>query len=111
SSSNAGSGSSSRLQPFSPSALQPFTVRFALGTYDRRRALVIDPVLLFSTYLGGQFTDSGDAIAVDGGGNVYVAGETNSPDFPVDTGPPLHGNSDAFITKLSPDGSRLYSTF
>jgi hypothetical protein len=70
--------------------------------------------LVYSTYLGGSGVDYGDAIAVDGAGSAYVAGSTQSADFPsqspyqVD----LKGSRDAFVTKLVPAGSALvYSTY
>ncbi|MBI3474861.1 MAG: SBBP repeat-containing protein [Acidobacteria bacterium] len=91
-------------------------VGFRLGSYDRRRALVIDPVLAYSTYLGGSGTggDIGVAIAVDSAGNAYVTGQTNSTDFPTANAiqPTNAGNGDAFVTKFNADGSALvYSTF
>ena len=92
-------------------------VRFALGPYDHNRALIIDPVLSYSTYLGGNSAGGGtigNAIAVDGGGNAYIVGSTTSSDFPTqDAFQPTYGDGgDAFITKLSPSGSTLvYSTF
>jgi hypothetical protein len=72
-----------------------------------------DGRLLYSTYLGGGSYDVGYAIAVDGGGHAHVAGDTRSSDFPL-VNPvqrTLGGSADAFVAKLSPDGSRLvYST-
>jgi beta-propeller repeat-containing protein len=87
---------------------------FELGAYDRSRPLVIDPGLVYSTYLGGTGTDIPNALAVDETGNAYITGRT-SASFPTtagafDTG--LSGGSDAFVTKLDPDGSNLvYSTY
>jgi len=63
-------------------ALHGSKIGFALGAYDRARPLTIDPTLSFSTYLGGT-TDAAAAIALDASGNVYVAGKTKSPNFPV----------------------------
>ena len=57
------------------------TIGVRVGRYDRRRALVIDPVLAYSTYLGGSGTDQGTAIAVDGAGSAYVTGQTQSTGF------------------------------
>lgn len=54
------------------------TVKFALGKYDKTRPLVIDPVLSYSTLLGGGLLDTPDAMAVDAQGNVYVTGSTSS---------------------------------
>ena len=56
-------------------------VGFWVGEYDHAERLVIDPTLSFATYLGGQLTDRGWGIAVDGSGNVWVAGETTSPNL------------------------------
>jgi uncharacterized protein (TIGR03437 family) len=70
--------------------------------------------ILYSTYLGGGQSDFATGIAVDSAGSAYVAGFTASPDFPVSSNAfqkTLAGNQDGFISKLSPDGSRLvYST-
>lgn len=84
---------------------------FEVGSYDRRSALVIDPlVLAYSTYLGGRGEDWPFSIAVDGAGSAYVTGLTWSMDFPpVKVTKP---RQDVFITKLAPDGkSLIYSAF
>ena len=89
-------------------------VTFALGPYDRTRPLVIDPAVRFSTYLGGSATEFGFSVARDSQGNIYVAGSTYSTDFPlVDAFQSDNaGAYDAFITKMSSDGSAiLYSTY
>src|SRR2546430_466500 len=57
-------------------------VQFEIAGYDTTKPLVIDPVLVYSTYLGGNDDDRGDAIAVDSSGNAYVAGYTVSGNFP-----------------------------
>jgi RHS repeat-associated protein len=89
-------------------------ITFNVGAYDHTRPLVIDPVVDFSTYLGGN-TDSGQDITVDSRGNVYVIGTTNATDFPVTNGAfqtTLLGPTDAFVTKFDPTGSSLvYSTY
>jgi uncharacterized repeat protein (TIGR01451 family) len=86
---------------------------FAVGEYDRRLPLVIDPGLQYSTYLGGSSTGVG--IAVDTAGSAYVTGYTTSGDFPTTSGAldtTLGGGDDAFVTKLNPAGSALaYSTY
>ncbi|HEX2042770.1 MAG TPA: SBBP repeat-containing protein [Acidimicrobiales bacterium] len=93
-------------------------VGFRLGPYDATRALVIDPVLEDSTFLGGGGTDSAYGVAFDDAGAVYVAGYTESSDFPTD-GPmqrELAGTegtrTDVFVAKVDPVRNELvYSTF
>ena len=86
------------------------TIGVRVGRHDRRRALVIDPVLAYSTYLGGSGTAEGTAIAVDGAGAAYVVGQTQSTAFPG-TGT-RRGGSDAFVARLAPNGSALaWSTY
>ena len=92
------------------------TYGFHVASYDKRYALIIDPVLAYSTYLGGSSgEENGLGIAVDNSGNVYVTGHTASIDFPVanaiqDTYG--GGANDIFITKINADGSGLiYSTY
>jgi hypothetical protein len=93
-------------------------VHFALGPYDHTRPLVIDPVLVYSTYLGGSGGDGANGIAVDSSGNAYVTGGASSPNFP--TANPyqasLAGYVNAFVTKLNWDASTstlslVYSTY
>jgi hypothetical protein len=92
------------------------SVHISVGDYDRDRPLVIDPALVYSTFLGGGGFDLGFGIAVDGTGSAYVAGFTGSADFPTTPGAfdtTYNGaDLDAFVTKLDPAGSSLlYSTF
>jgi hypothetical protein len=90
-------------------------VGFRIGEYDRSKPLIIDPVLTYSTYLGGSDTDVPSGIAVDSLGSAYVVGSTFSTDFPTTSGTfqgTIKGTEDTFITKLSPDGkSLIYSTY
>src|ERR1019366_4174571 len=115
-------------------------VRFRLGSYDHSKALIVDPVLSYASYLAGSATDNiglatgpgiaqvgvSQGLAVDSAGSVYVAGYTYSLDFPTknpyESAPPakqLGGVNvppgewpSAFVTKFSPDGSSLvYSTY
>ena len=90
-------------------------VGFKVASYDTQAPLIIDPVLSYSTYLGGSSDDVGTAVAVDASGNTYLAGYTYSSDFPLlnpydrSLG---HGDEDVFIAKLNPAGSALvYSTY
>jgi RHS repeat-associated protein len=91
------------------------TVSFHVGDYDPEYELIIDPVLDYSTYLGGNKRDEGIAVALDDDGNAYVIGTTKSKDdFPVVN--PIQSmiddKEDVFISKLSADGSTLlYSTY
>lgn len=89
-------------------------IGFVLGQYDRSKPLVIDPVLAYSTYLGGNDYDSGFGVAVDTSGNIVVAGTTASTNF--STANPFQsqngGSTDVFVTKFNPSGSSLiYSTY
>lgn len=89
-------------------------VSFEIGAYDPSRTLVIDPVMVYSTYLGGSGEDVGTNITVDSSGNAYVTGLTESANFP--TANPaqrtLGGVIDAFIVKLNPAGTAVvYSTY
>jgi len=91
-------------------------IGFRLGAYDHSQKLVIDPILLYSTYLGGNSYDFGESIAVDSLGNAYVTGVTGSTNFPTTAGSlqPTFTSSfrEAFVTKINPSGSALvYSTY
>ncbi|MGH9178329.1 MAG: SBBP repeat-containing protein [Acidimicrobiales bacterium] len=93
------------------------TVRFELGRYDPSRTLVIDPAVVYSTFIGGPIGEGVNGVAVDGAGNAYVAGSTTSPDFPITPGSAqttkgAGTSDDAFVAKFNPAGSALvYSTF
>ncbi|MEB2307753.1 MAG: SBBP repeat-containing protein [Candidatus Brocadiaceae bacterium] len=91
-----------------------FLYGFTVASYDKRYPLVIDPTLVYSTYLGGSDSDFGFDIAVDGVGNAYVTGETYSSDFP--TKDAMYGTRtggyDVFVTKIDASGASLsYSTY
>ncbi len=94
-----------------------FSYGFEVAAYDATRPLVIDPVLAYSTYIGGGsfFVEEGRGIAVDSSGNAYVTGVTGSSDFPITPGAfqaTVGFDVDAFVTKLNASGSGLiYSTF
>ena len=91
-------------------------VGFQVAAYDATQRLIIDPVLVYSTYLGGSLFDRGEDIAVDSSGNAYVTGRTFSTDFP--TASPFQAfnagtsTGDVFVTKLNAAGNAVvYSTY
>ncbi|HKW34188.1 MAG TPA: SBBP repeat-containing protein [Candidatus Acidoferrum sp.] len=110
-------------------------VRFAVGSYDHHKVLVMDPQLVYSTYVAAPtiaccpYTgDQATGIAVDSARSAYITGLTISADFPIITGayqtickpsnngcttPGVNGAvSTVFVSKLSADGSSLvYSTY
>jgi hypothetical protein len=96
-------------------ALDGARVRVETGAYDRSLPLVVDPVLAYSTYLGATGDESGAGVAVDAAGNAIVVGGTTSLDYPTTAGvfqPTSAGLSDAFVTKLSADGTGyVFSTY
>src|SRR5208337_4803212 len=88
------------------------TVSFETGDYDRAKELIIDPVLVYSTYLGGPDADVSFAIAVDSSGNAYITGSTSANFFPTTPGAfkPAQG-SEVFVAKFNITGNSLiYST-
>jgi Bacterial Ig-like domain (group 3)/Beta-propeller repeat len=93
-------------------------VGFQVRPYDANLPLTIDPVLSYSTYLGGHSYDYGYGVAVDGSGNAYVAGWTESTNFPTTSGAfqtsnaSAYGYSNGFVTKLNASGTGVvYSTY
>ncbi len=86
-----------------------------IDSYNKDSPLIIDPLLFFSTYLGGSYNDRVYDMDIDSSDNVYIVAETLSSDFPTtptanDTS--LNGGYDVIVCKLSSDGSTLlYSTF
>ncbi len=106
--------------------LASHAIGFAIGGYDHRRALVIDPVLAYSTFLSGngssqQIGSLGRAIAVDSSGSAYITGVTSLVDFPTTSGSfqsalvgtqVNEGESYPFVAKLNPTGTALvYTTY
>lgn len=98
-------------------------VGFHVAPYDHSKPLFIDPVLSYSTYLGGSGVDYASGIVVDSSGNAFVAGTTQSTNFPSTSGAydaAAHGGmcvngspcGDVFVAKLNASGSALvYSTY
>jgi uncharacterized repeat protein (TIGR01451 family) len=96
-------------------------VSFVVGDYDTSIPLTIDPVLSFSSFLGGIKFDIAYAVTTDSDGDIYIAGNTQSDNFPVTTGafqediaiPDVgSGDNDAFVTKIDADGNGIiFSSF
>jgi YVTN family beta-propeller protein len=89
-------------------------IHFEIPNYDKSKPLVIDPVLSYSTYVGGNGEDVGLGMAVDSSGDAYLTGHTSSINFP--TMNPIRsanaGGTDVFVSKLNAAGSALvYSTY
>jgi hypothetical protein len=104
-------GGSYRLASLHEVALQ-------ISAYDPSKALIIDPVLSYSTYLGGNNIDVAKGIAVGSDGTAFIVGETDSGDFPTahalqpNQGGGVDFPDDIFVSKISSDGSTLiYSTY
>jgi Beta-propeller repeat len=84
------------------------TIGFEVGDYDHARSLVIDPVVVYSTYLGGSASDFGRGIVADSAGTAYIVGDSVSSDFLHQASPT---NSDVFVGRLAPSGLLLTYTF
>ena len=80
---------------------------FAIGEYDHSRELVIDPILVFSTYFGGSGDEHSTSVAVDGSFNIYLTGSTTSPNLPTVKGTyqtTLNGAQNVYVAKITPPG-------
>ena len=90
-------------------------IGFRVGAYDARLPLVIDPVLTYSSYLGGAREERAAGVAVDAQGNMYIAGLTGAADFPLTGSPAVsHGrdNWDVFVAKINARGDQFeYVTY
>ena len=78
---------------------------FAIGSYDRSRELIIDPIVNFSTFFGGSLDERGTTVAVDGSFNIYITGSTASPDIPATPGVfqgTRNGTQNVFVAKITP---------
>jgi hypothetical protein len=85
------------------------TVGIRVAKYDHQAQLIIDPLLVYSTFLGGSGTEYAGDLAIDSRGDAYLMGWTTSLDFPTYNGYPASGNSNgvAFVTELNPTGTAL----
>ena len=88
-------------------------VEFALAKYDRKRQLVIDPVLQYSTYFGQEGQDQSLSVATNATGDIYLTGQTSSTRFQTSgkAQPEPGGNSDAFIAKFTGGGDMLWTSY
>ena len=89
-------------------------VGFQIASYDTTKALTIDPVLVYATYLGGSKGDFVAGIVVDAAGSPYIIGDTTSLNFPTASAfrTTSAGSNEVFVTKLNTSGSALiYSTY
>lgn len=93
-------------------------VAFDIGPYDHNHPLIIDPVLSYSSFLGGAGSESAPFVAVDNALNLYVCGSTTSADFPLKgpvtspyDGSVLNGAQDVFISKFDANNTLVYSTY
>ena len=90
--------------------LDDYTVGFQVGEYDRQHELVIDPQIVFSSYLGGNAADDGNSIAVDTQGCTYVTGYTASTNFIRTIEIPTGTVYGSYVVKLAKNGSLIYAT-
>lgn len=89
-------------------------VGFRVGSYDRQRALVIDPTVAYTTYLGGLDEDAARGLVANGKGHAFVTGWTRSNDFPglrVPLPGGQLGGADAFISRVTPDGRLQWTAY
>ena len=88
---------------------------FWLGEYDASLPLVIDPILIFSTYFGGggASDEYGNSVVIDSRGNIIITGFTDALNFPVMNAfdPTFNGVGDAFMAKFTAVGSLIFSTY
>lgn len=95
-------------------------VSFEVPGYDPAEELVIDPVFRYASFLGGSSWEYPRKMATDAAGRVFIAGETNSPNFPVTADAPrkrcgadglCDGSHDMFVTRIGAGGALEYSTY
>ena len=91
-------------------------IGFQIGAYDHGRELIIDPSLSYFTYLGGSGSETNAVVAVDPSLNIYLAGTTDSADFPVTNGSVRTGTRNVFVAKLNPStplplSQLIYATY
>ncbi len=92
------------------------TVGFKIGKYPQNKTLVIDPLMRWATYYGGDSSEAGRDVAIDSKGNVYMVGSTLSHSTIATSGSfrdtfSYNGFSDAYLVKFSPGGKRIWGTY
>lgn len=90
------------------------TFGFIVSNYDKSKNLVIDPQIIWGTYLGGSDIDNTYGVTIDSNGNIYAAGETSSVDYIATQGAyqgEINGFIDAFIRKFDCNGQLIWSTY
>jgi Beta-propeller repeat len=85
-------------------------ISIELGDHDPTVPVVIDPILTYSTYLGGSGSDTGRAVVADPSGDVFVVSETSSDDFPA-AGATDSAMGDVVISRLGSGGQVMYTSF
>ncbi len=90
-------------------------IALRLGSYDASLPLVVDPVVDYASYLGGDGFDASTQVVLDDAGNIYLCGSTSGGGFPASGGPQTSyggGPTDAYVVKLDPTGSTvLFATY
>jgi len=90
-------------------------VGIQLAVYDANKTIVIDPVIIYSSFIGGIGTDNANDVAVDSSGNAWVAGFASSaltlPAVGVPYDSTFNGSFDVFLLKVSPSGTLLVWTY
>lgn len=82
-----------------------------VGSYDPTLPIVIDPAIVWSSYLGGSQEDAANDLTIDGTGNIYVCGNSLSIDFPLRGTSANRGRQNMVIAKFSASGQHLWSTY
>lgn len=90
-------------------------IQIAIGDYNKNHPLIVDPVITFSSFVGGNQVDSSFSAQTDLDNNIYIAGYTNSTNLPVTSAyqNQLGGFASAFVAKFSPapDSLPIYITY
>ncbi len=110
------------FQPAPGGSMNPIDVRYSIiddttfgyrivGSYDPTLPIVIDPAIVWSSYLGGSQEDAANDLTLDGTGNIYLCGNSLSIDFPLRGTSANRGRQNIVIAKFSANGQHLWSTY